>query len=166
MFKIAGAVLAFASVAAMGYRRSRLLYVRCKTLEDFHRCIFALRCEISLRQTPLEKAFRIIGDRYNNSCFIRCSELIESLGAETAFERAVTELSENSGICEEDYNVISELSSGLGRCDMENQLKRLDYALLRLENAMDEAKGNVKDKAGFFVRTALMAASAIVIALY
>ena len=129
MYKIIGAAFTFFSVLAFGYGRIRMLYKRYELLENFHKSVSLLRSEIALRQTHLQSAFEKIGAEYKNPCFTRCAELISDNGAEAAFNKAVSETCSDSGLLCEDYNAIFEISPGLGRCDTENQLRQLDYAL-------------------------------------
>lgn len=163
MYKIIGAVFTFFAVLAFGCGKSRMLYKRYDTLEKFHKSVSQLRSEISLRQTHLQSAFKLIGEKYKNPCFIRSAELIEELGAEAAFNKAVSETCRDFGLLCEDYNAILEISPGLGRCDTENQLRQLDYALGLLRQASDNALGIIREKSGVFIRSAILAASAIVI---
>lgn len=163
MYKIIGAMVTFFSVLAIGYGRSRMLYRRYEILENFHKSVSVLRYEISLRQTHLREAFEKIGAEYKNPCFVRCAELILDNGAEAAFNKAVSETCSDFGLLCEDYNAIFEISPGLGRCDAENQLRQLDYALGLLREAADNALGVIREKSGVFIRGAILAASAIVI---
>ncbi|MBP3359484.1 MAG: stage III sporulation protein AB [Clostridia bacterium] len=156
MYKAAGALMIIAAFSFVGYSFCRALGRRCSSLEEFRKLFSLLRSEISLKLTPLEKAFAAIGSQYGNSCFILCADKLPELGAQEALINALKSTASEYMLRGEDIELLSAAAVGLGKCDLKNQLKHLDYAVSLIDNSIVRAKKEREEKSRLFMNGAVL----------
>lgn len=90
---------------------------------------------------------------------------MKNLGAEVSFKRAVLETAEVNNFTKSDTDAILSLASGLGKCDMDNQLKQLDYTVSLLDNAITMSNREKTEKSKMIMHGSVFAGVAIILML-
>lgn len=156
MYKTAGALMIIAVFALAGFSFCRALGRRCSSLEEFRKLFSLLRSEIALKLTPLEKAFASLGVQYGNTCFILCADKLPELGAQEALICALKSTAQEYMLRPEDIEMLSAAAVGLGKCDLKNQLRQLDYAVSLIDNSIIKAKKEREEKSRLFMNGAVL----------
>ena len=165
MFKIIGGFMVGIACVLTGHMRCIRLRKRYMSLCSFRQALSVLRSEISLKMTPLAKAFGSAGEMCGNGCFVRCSEYIPEMGAESAFKRAVLETAEEECLSKSDIEALLSLSAGLGKCDMKNQIERVDYTISLVDESIKNAKKEKSEKGRMIMHCSVFLGAAIILIL-
>ncbi len=165
MFKIIGAAAVIAGFALLGYGRAFVLARRCRNIEQFRRLVCELKSELLLKKTPLTEAFIEIGQRHSHKCFILCGEKIPELGAARAFSEAVEKTAAEYGFGENEKNAVLSLGDGLGKCEINDQISRIDHTISLIDSAAALAQRDKKEKSGIIMQGFVLAGVTIVLML-
>ena len=165
MFKIIGAIIISVAFSLLGYLKCRKITKRHSILLHFNEALSVLRSEIALKKLPLNKAFFKAGSICDNSCFTYCAEKIPSIGSESAFKQAVLKYSEEYCFTKNDTDIILSLAPGLGKCDITNQLRQIDYTLSLLQGAIISAEEEKKEKSKMIMHSSVFAGVAVALIL-
>ncbi len=165
MFKIIGGFMIGIACVLIGYTRCIRLSRRYISLCCFRQALSVLRSEISLKMTPLAEAFGRAGEMCGNECFVRCSEMISETGAETSLKRAVLETAEENCLSKSDIEALLSLSAGLGKCDIKNQIERVDYTVSLVDEAIKNAKKEKSEKGRMIMHCSVFLGAAIILIL-
>lgn len=165
MFKVVGSGFIIACCVYFGMNKIKECKKRIDSLGQFRSMISQLRVEIELNNTPLPKAMENIGHRFDNRCFQNCSRQILKIGGQAAFEKSLLECANEYCLNENDILSINVLSSGLGKCDLVNQLKQIDYCISRIDLALEEAKTEFSKKNSVYVSSSVMFGVLVVLIL-
>lgn len=133
MFKYLGLIALFFIILQIGKMYADKLTIRCKSLSELRRLFTQLKNEIALRQTPLLEALKKIGEENKNSFFISCSKSIERFGTKEGAKRAIEEVCDEYKLKKEDIDILNEVASGLGKCDLNSEINHIDFIISLLE---------------------------------
>lgn len=163
MFKLAGSIVITFAFIMIGYIKCSELSLRYLYLSEMREALSMLRAEIALKKTPIGNAFSKIGKLYNNRCFMICGEKTGKIGAEKAFKHALLETAAENHLKKSDTDALMTLAAGLGKCDLENQLSRIDYTISMTENAIADAGKEKNEKSKMIMHCSLFAGAAVVL---
>ncbi len=156
MYKLTGAVIIMLCFTTFGVYKSLNIRKRLKHLREFRLMIEALRTEISFSATPLESAARKIGERFSNECFKEFARLIPEVGGQRAFERAISMFLDKYSFTARDQSCILLMANGLGRTDVNNQVRQLDYTISELDKIITEASGECSQKTRGYINGSVL----------
>ena len=165
MFKIFGSAFIIACCTYLGVNKIKEMNKRIDGLYEFRAMLIQLRVEIEMKNTPLPYAIKNIGERFNNKCFKSCGEMILKIGGQAAFEKSLRESANQYSFSENEISAIGVLGQGLGRCDLINQLRQIDYCISRIDIALEEAKSELSKKNSIYVSGSVMFGALIVLIL-
>lgn len=165
MLKLLGALTVLSSFICIGVKKNYELNKRISNITEFRNMCEELRTEICLRNTPIPKAIGAIGKKYSNSIFINWSDLMGQTGVEQAFETAFGRCWDLNCFNKKDFEVLKSVSVGLGRIDLENQLRRLDYSIEQISSYLSDVKAEYANKCRLYLNGSILAGISLVIIL-
>ena len=165
MYKLMGGSIIMLCFITFGVYKSFCIRRRLKCLREFRLMIEALRTEISFCAIPLSRAAREIGERFSNECFIKFAELIPEVGGQRAFEKAVGKFSDKYFFSATDKSCILLMANGIGRTDVGNQIRQLDYTISELDKIIMEASGECSQKTRGYINGSVLVGAFFVLML-
>lgn len=143
MFKIAGAILVFASCAGIGYGKSVEYRRRIRELLLLKKMMLMLRGEVRYGATPLPDAFDRIGDKIEHvfGMFLKkVSRQLKQQPGKPLSDIWSTEMKKELTACnltKEDQKQLQRLGSDLGYLDREMQISTIDFYVEQLEGTIE-----------------------------
>ncbi len=165
MYKTVGCIVIIISCLFFGFLKIMELKRRFHYLKEFRMMFEKVRTEISLKMTPLPRTIKKVGNDFSNICFIKCADYISELGGQAAFEKAFNESKKMYSLKSEDIAVVRIFASGIGKCDIHNQLRQMDYSLKMLDESVNEAKEDFKTKQTVYISCSVLAGAFLVLVL-
>ena len=165
MYKLVGALVILCACTAYGAGQCVSVKKRKMKLIEFKKIIEMLRTEIALRNAPLPKAMHLVGCAFGNEVFLNCAELIPEIGAGAAFAACVKNSSRKWGFTDDDVLAVTGMSDGLGKCTLEEQLRKIDYTLGAVEKQILQAEHDVETKCRLYMGSSVLAGAFAVLLL-
>ena len=155
-----GAIFIVCASTSVGFLLDRMLYRRYRTLCAFHSSLLQMRPEILDLRAPMPEILRHIikNEKIETDYFFQgiLQEMAQGSSFEEAFLSAVEAGKNESSINSDDWQILSELASTLGRYGAEEQIVKLDQVCTQLESKIREAKTE-REKKGKLYRSMGMA---------
>ena len=149
MTKLFGSLLILGSALALGFSKSKQLYLRVHHLEQIKRLLIQFSGEVRFGLRPLSETFRRLGTHPGGEVFSLTADsldLRDGRTAEECFCDAVTE--SYPFLSNQDKELLCTLGEGLGICDHETQWRIIESVIhnfeLREQHAKEIARKNGK----------------------
>jgi len=169
MFKMLGIVMIVCSCTAMGFLASSRLSLRIKSLGELIMALEIAESEIFFKLSPIPQIMKSAANATGGGVremFLELYQKTNIVSSSTFSEKWLSVLKKSQdrlGLSPGDIEVLSELSTFLGRYDAERQTNSLAYIRRRLETALADAEEEQKSKGKIY--RALGAASGLIIAI-
>lgn len=167
MIRLISCILIFICCTSMGFIKAASYRSRTEELENIIEMIRLLDMEITYRKESLAKAFLKVSEVkvcWFSHVLKKCSSMMNSGSSLThSWKQAVNENINRCPLKEKDIYILEDISSGLGKSDVEGHKNFIEPMLQRLETGLAEAIEQEKNMGRMY--RGLGIASGIVIAV-
>ena len=136
--KILGAIAIIASCTMLGFELSSHLIKRVRVLETWQQVLRRMSGLIEYAKTPLYEMYEIFAAEKGEvglffSSLLKCS----GESTEKSWKKSMSEM---KGLSKTDSDILMNLAKGLGQGDTDTQLKDIEFALVGIGTALEQAK--------------------------
>jgi len=165
-FKLLGGVLVIISCSAIGFYVASSYHYRVKMLKNLQIALAMLETEINYSLSPLPEALKSTAKKIEKEAsqlFVKTASYLsseEGYTAGEAWEMALSHLSQNTCLRDNDLEILSAFGQYLGVTDRNDQIKNIKMTMELLKQqeilAIEDKKKNEKVCKYFGVLTGIM----------
>ncbi len=136
--KIIGALAIIISCSLLGFEISSHLIKRVRTLETWQQVLRRMLGLIEYAKTPLYEMYEIFAaEKGEVGKFFAAVKKCRGEATETSWKRNMSEM---KWLYKTDEEILQTLAGSLGNGDTDTQIKDIEFALMGISAALDEAK--------------------------
>ncbi len=165
MYKIIGGALIMICSYLLGNYLKFKIKKRIRAFDEISFALRQLRSEIELKMIPIPKAMKQIGEELGCMFFSECSKRIMTTGLSGAFKTSLMDVRGSYCFTSDDIAVISSFSSGLGRSNLDGELRQIDYCIEKLDIHSKNVRKEYEQKQTMYVSVSMLVGALIVLVL-
>lgn len=168
MLKILGTILIIGSFSAIGISAKQTMLRRVRAISSVIAALEIISSELSYKLTTLPDIIGLLASDSRPAIreifrdMLRQMKKEDGLSLEYKWMKAFKTSGAEAGLSSEEILLLCDLSSFIGKYDVEQQLKTLSYTKRRLENCLKVSKDEMKSKGNVY-RTCSIAAGILLV---
>lgn len=131
------------STTSIGFLLSRRLHTRIDSLQAILSGFQLLGSEIRYLKTPMNEAFFKAADGASDKSFfyeVVKEQQEDGVCIADSYEKALVQNYKKYDLTEKDLNILLEFKNNLGMCDLESQLRMIEYIKTGIETQIEEGR--------------------------